>query len=94
MARVLKELPQASRPDGKYKWSEWTNGQVWFLVSGTDYTSSNTAMRQTIQGAAKRRNLEVTIVTHVDGKDSGLAIQFSPPNGTQRRSGGARTRAK
>lgn len=101
MARRLEEFPTIiDRGDGKYPWSEWTDGSPWELVQGEDFKIKVSSMRQTAAKLAERRGLNLKTATrNVDGKRT-LVVQFtpkaapkrSPTNG--RRGGGAQTRAK
>lgn len=93
MARRIDEFSPVQRGDGKYPWSDWTDGNIWELKRGDDFDSSLASMRQTCKKVADRRGLKLETRTRKDARHEFLQIQFVDPTNTQRRSGGARTRA-
>lgn len=64
MADRIAEITVAANTGGyKYPWNEWLDGSSWRLIRGEDYDIEDNNMRMQVRGAAKRRNLQVIVVS-------------------------------
>lgn len=86
MARVLKAYTFAvDRPTGKrgrpplYPWDEWTDGRIWKVTEGIDFTTSRNGFRSCLAGHAKRKGY--TLKAENTNRSSGtksVVFQFLP----------------
>ncbi len=60
MAHTIKSLPPKSKPKKKYDWAKWTNGRVWSLKKGVDFTCEAWNFRGYLNCVAHRRGLAIT----------------------------------
>jgi hypothetical protein len=72
MAKTLDTFPDYQSSQAKYPWSDWTDGQVWQIVQGEDFTLSPKSMRMTI--AARASTLGLRVRTTVQGNT--VTFQF------------------
>lgn len=75
MARVIEEFPATTR-QSKYPWDEWTDGQIWELEAGKDFTQQIESMRQAAAKQAKQRNLAFRTAKVTRDKKDYLVLQF------------------
>lgn len=67
MAQVLQEWPSISRTrQSKYPWSEWTDGEIWQVRKGEDFTSDVKTFVQGLYAYAKRHDMKVEVRTDAD----------------------------
>jgi len=57
----------------KFPWDKWTDGRVWRVKKGKDFTSSVQKMRQRVWGQAGQNNLKVRTKKE---SDTSLVFQF------------------
>jgi hypothetical protein len=68
------EFPTA-RGAAKYPWKEWTDGQIWRVVEGTDFESVG-GLRVSLYKKAAKLKLDVrTRLTVVPNPDGGKPLQ-------------------
>lgn len=73
---MAERIPHLSRPRSRptgYPWSRWTDGSVWRLRRGEDYTVSSRSMERTIRAYASRRGRTVSVRVFPDH----VELQFS-----------------
>jgi hypothetical protein len=70
MAKRIDSLPNKAR--ARYPWKEWTDGSIWQLVRGDDYTVEDDAMRSMAHLYARRNNMRA----ETRRWEKGMIIQF------------------
>ena len=81
MARVVKDDVQwRSRGSArKYPWADWTDGRVWRVVRGEDFTCEVLVFARGVYQRASRDGMRVR--ARVDGDT--VTFQFLPPEGDE-----------
>lgn len=78
MGKVLKEFPQEMLSQGpypKYPWDEWTDGRIWEIEKGVDFTIPIVHMQQNITRKARAMKMKAT--TRSD-KSKKIIFKFAP----------------
>jgi len=77
MATTRKTWPtEVGEGRRTYPWAEWTDGRIWYLRHGVDYTCSTTAMRA--QYGMRCNAAGYSYRTHQASDGSGLYVQAFP----------------
>jgi hypothetical protein len=71
MARILKELKKRP-PRAKYPWDKWSDGRVWLLERGKDYSCPDLSIARQAHQYATRVGLQATTSVQEDG----VVVQF------------------
>lgn len=84
MAERVTEFPTVARQRKSiYPWDEWTDGSIWQVTEGVDFTSS---LKTFVQGAyahAKRHDLKVEVRTVTGEEGHGVVVfRFVPAGAT------------
>jgi hypothetical protein len=75
MSKILDQLPKSQTGfDSRYPWADWTDGRVWQIKRGEDFTIRPTVMYAQLGVHASRHGLKV--VKRLRGDV--IAFQFSP----------------
>ena len=56
----------------KYPWKQYTDGQIWKLTQGVDYTCTTESFKQAAYSWSKRHDLKLRI--HMDKQSSYQAV--------------------
>jgi hypothetical protein len=75
MAEVLDTFNFTRSNDDGFPWDEWTNGQIWRIKRGEDFTTSVDAMRQRIRRKEKDLKAVKMVKTALAGEDA-IVFQF------------------
>jgi len=60
MSRILEELPPDSRGAPEvYPWSDWTDGRIWEITRGEDFTLAVQSMAGLLRMRASRLGLSI-----------------------------------
>jgi hypothetical protein len=47
----------------KYPWDDWTDGQVWQVVEGKDFTSNHAVFKAQLKARAEKLGIKVKVKT-------------------------------
>lgn len=78
MAETLEAFDfQSVHGNGKYPWSDWTNGETWSIAAGEDFDCDPDVMRGQIivRGRKERRKVETRVVR----SEAKVVFRFLPP---------------
>jgi len=53
MSRILDEMPARKTTRARYPWDEWTDGRVWEITRGQDFTVSAINMSRMLYTRAR-----------------------------------------
>jgi hypothetical protein len=64
VAEILDEFDFTKRGTGrgrpeKYPWDNWTNGEIWKIVAGTDFSCKAENIQGALFNAARKRGMRV-----------------------------------
>lgn len=76
MSRIIDEMP-ADRRDGRriYPWDQWTDGRIWEIERGVDFSVSAEKMAGNIRTYASRRGFNIECKPM---PDETVAFRFTP----------------
>ena len=75
-SRVSTFSARRERSVIKYPWREWTDGTIWRITRGEDFTCGITNMKAMLRTRAWRLGRSVHIISPADSEHSVIEFQF------------------